>query len=86
MRWGPNWEDSLGGAPEHATADPVHDLEGIATACSLDTDGGPGMGGAVGGGTTGTGNTGGGTDLFVWRDEERLDGMFPHPAAEGKAR
>ncbi|MEV0678768.1 nitrate reductase subunit beta [Actinosynnema sp. NPDC050436] len=23
VRWGPNWEDSLGGAPEHAPADPV---------------------------------------------------------------
>ncbi|MFC0105251.1 nitrate reductase subunit beta [Kibdelosporangium aridum] len=23
VQWGPNWEDSLGGAPEHATADPV---------------------------------------------------------------
>ncbi|QQQ79424.1 nitrate reductase subunit beta [Saccharothrix sp. 6-C] len=23
VRWGPNWEDSLGGAPEHARADPM---------------------------------------------------------------
>ncbi|MCE6999100.1 nitrate reductase subunit beta [Saccharothrix sp. S26] len=42
----------------------AHDLEGIATTCSLDTDGGPGM-------------TERRTDLFVWRDGERPAGLFP---------
>ncbi|MBW4718546.1 nitrate reductase subunit beta [Saccharothrix obliqua] len=49
----------------------AHELEGIATKCSLDTDGGPGMGD----GGTGTGE--GRTDLFVWREGERPAGMFP---------
>ncbi|RKT53808.1 nitrate reductase subunit beta [Saccharothrix australiensis] len=53
----------------------AHELEGIATTCSLDTDGGPGMGG---GGPGGAGGPGGGrTDLFVWRDGERPAGLFP---------
>ncbi|ONI75147.1 nitrate reductase subunit beta [Actinosynnema sp. ALI-1.44] len=50
----------------------AHELESIGTTCSLDTDGGPGMGGAS---TNGHGN--GQTDLFTWRDGERPEGMFP---------
>ncbi|WP_158884143.1 nitrate reductase subunit beta [Amycolatopsis anabasis] len=43
----------------------AHDLEAIATKCSLDTDGGPGMGG------------GGTVNLFSWREGSRPDGLFP---------
>ncbi|WP_086787843.1 nitrate reductase subunit beta [Crossiella equi] len=52
----------------------AHELEGIATACSLDTDGGPGMGGPGGAN---------GTDLFVWQDGERPAGLFPTLGKKG---
>lgn len=45
----------------------AHELESIATTCSLDTDGGPGMGGLQSGST----------DLVVWDGSGRPDGMFP---------
>ncbi|MGW5053666.1 nitrate reductase subunit beta [Actinokineospora sp. NPDC004072] len=45
----------------------AHALEGIATGCSLDTDGGPGMGG---------GARSGPTELFTWSSGSRPDGLF----------
>ncbi|MFC3453473.1 nitrate reductase subunit beta [Amycolatopsis speibonae] len=44
----------------------AHDLEGIATRCSLDVDGGPGMGGKE--------ST---VDLISWDDGARPDALFP---------
>ena len=55
----------------------AHDLESIATTCSLDTDGGPGMGGPA--------LKSGGTDLFVWNGGGRPDGMFPTLQGKGKS-
>ncbi|WP_086827222.1 nitrate reductase subunit beta [Allokutzneria sp. NRRL B-24872] len=49
----------------------AHELESIATGCSLDTDGGPGMGG---GGNNG--GNGGSVDLFSWDGKSRPDGLF----------
>ncbi len=46
----------------------AHALESIATQCSLDTDGGPGMGG---------GPEPGQVDLLSWREGERPDALFP---------
>lgn len=46
----------------------AHELESIATSCSLDTPGGPGMGGEPGTG---------GTDLVVWNGKQRPDSLFP---------
>ncbi|PPK71114.1 nitrate reductase subunit beta [Actinokineospora auranticolor] len=48
----------------------AHDLEGIATTCSLDTYGGPGM-------------LDGRTELFTWRDDERPSGLFPTLPGKG---
>ncbi|MEU5852350.1 nitrate reductase subunit beta [Saccharopolyspora shandongensis] len=45
----------------------AHELEALATTCSLDTDGGPGMGGL----------RSGSTDLVVWDEGGRPEGMFP---------
>lgn len=51
----------------------AHELESIATTCSLDTDGGPGMGGPP--------LKSGRTDLFVWSGRGRPDGLFPDTRA-----
>ncbi|MFD9891612.1 nitrate reductase subunit beta [Amycolatopsis sp. NPDC059027] len=47
----------------------AHDLEGIATQCSLDVDGGPGMGGTPAGP--------GRVDLVSWKPDDRPAGLFP---------
>ncbi|SHF85437.1 nitrate reductase subunit beta [Streptoalloteichus hindustanus] len=48
----------------------AHELEAVATKCSLDTEGGPGMGG-------GGGSRGGPVELVVWNAQSRPEGLFP---------
>ncbi|WP_017591355.1 nitrate reductase subunit beta [Nocardiopsis potens] len=57
----------------------AHDLESIATSCSLDTDGGPGMGGPGGAPLKP-----GATDLLTWSGD-RPEGLFP-PRRGGEGR
>ncbi|GAB3485549.1 nitrate reductase subunit beta [Amycolatopsis cihanbeyliensis] len=52
----------------------AHDLEGLATTCSLDTEGGPGMGGAPA--------SRGGTELASWPTGTRPDGLFRTSSGE----